>query len=99
MSFEVFDRSSQSAKLKLKGTRRNDDFIKMSLRSFTYSTCQPVRKAENREFPVFHSGVIVEFSWLIGNVFRIVYHDIVNRRVIDCHVRDDSTKHVTEVFL
>ena len=92
--------STSQSKLKLIWKRgRNCDFIKMSLKSFTYSTCQPVGKAENREFPVFHSGVIVKFSWLVGNVFGIVCHDIVNRRVIDCHVRDDPTEYVTEVFL
>jgi len=71
----------------------------MSLTRFTYSTCQPVRKAKNREFSIFHSGVIVQFSWLVGNVFRVVCQDIVDRGVIDCHVRDDSTKYLTEFFL
>ena len=71
----------------------------MSFNSFTYSTCQPVREAENREFPVFHSGVIVKFGWLVGNVFGVVCHDIVNRRVINCHVRDDSTEYIMEFFL
>ena len=71
----------------------------MSFNSFTYSTCQPVREAENREFPVFHSGVIVKFGWLVRNVFGVVCHDIVNRRVINCHVRDDSTEYITEFFL
>ena len=71
----------------------------MSLKSFTYSTCQPVRKAENREFPIFHPGVIVKFSWLVGNVFRVVCYEIVDRGVIDCHVRENSTEYLTEFFL
>ena len=71
----------------------------MSLRGVTYSTCQPVRKAENREVSIFHSGVIIKFSWLVGNVFRVVCQDIVDRGMIDCHVRYDSTKYLTEFFL
>jgi len=75
------------------------DELSMSLKGFTYCTCQSVRKAKHRKFPILHSGVIIKFSWLVGNVFRVVCHHIVNRGVIDCHVRDESAQYLTEFFL
>ena len=72
-----------------RGTRIN--------KTFTHCTCNSVWQSQKRELSIFHSGVVVQFSWLVGDIFWVIRSDVINRRVIDSHVRNETTKDLAEL--
>ena len=60
-------------------------------KTFTHCACSSVWQSQKGELSIFHSGVVIKFSWLVWDVFWVIRCNVINRRVIDSQVGNKTT--------